>query len=112
MKVYGISNCDTVRKSRKWLDQAGISHEFHDFRKQGLSEQQLSHWEEAVGWEALLNRRGTAWRKLPEPTRDSIDAASAHALMLDNPTLIKRPVVEAGDAVTVGFSPERWQALT
>jgi len=112
MKVYGISNCDTVKKSRKWLDQAGIAHEFHDFRKQGLDEQRLSQWEHAVGWETLLNRRGTSWRKLPEQTRDNIDASSAHALMLDNPTLIKRPVVEAGDTVTVGFSPVRWQELT
>jgi len=108
MKLYGIKNCDTVRKARKWLDDNGIAHEFHDFRKDGLSSEQLSQWEQAVGWETLLNKRGTTWRQLPDHVRENIDAASAHQVMLDNPSIIKRPVTERGDEVTVGFNADQW----
>lgn len=110
IKLYGISNCDTVKKARKWLDDHAIEYEFHDFKKHGLSSEQLAVWEQFVGWEALLNRRGTTWRKLPEDVRDSIDVASAHQLMLDNPSIIKRPVVENQGVVSVGFSAEEWAA--
>mgnify|MGYP001251923939 FL=1 len=108
MKIYGISNCDTVRKARKWLTENGVAHEFHDFRKDGLPESNLAAWEETLGWEALLNRRGTTWRQLPAEDRDTIDAPSAHRLMLAHPTLIKRPVVEADGLTMVGFSPDEW----
>lgn len=110
MKLYGIKNCDTVKKARKWLDNAGISHDFHDFKKDGLDSKLLARWEQAVGWEALLNRRGTTWRKLPDEVRDNISAQSAHNIMLDNPSIIKRPVVELGDAVSVGFNADEWAA--
>lgn len=110
MKLYGIKNCDTVKKARKWLDNANISHDFHDFKKDGLDDRLLTRWEQAVGWEALLNRRGTTWRKLPDEVRDNISAQSAHDIMLDNPSIIKRPVVEYGDAVTVGFNADEWAA--
>lgn len=110
MKVFGIRNCDTVKKARKWLDEAGINYEFHDFKKNGLASEKLSQWERAVGWEALLNRRGTTWRKLPDQVRDSIDSQSAHQIMLENTSIIKRPVVERGDNVTVGFNAEEWAA--
>ena len=109
MKLYGIKNCDTVKKARKWLDEAGIAYEFHDFRKDGLTDELLVKWEQSAGWETLLNRRGTTWRKLPEAVRDTISFQSAHQAMLDNPSLIKRPVVEHGDRVMVGFSAEEWE---
>lgn len=108
MKLYGIRNCDTVRKARKWLDEHGIAYEFHDFRKDGLSEELLSRWEAALGWEALINRRGTTWRGLPEDVRNSMDAASAHRVMLENPSIIKRPVVEHNGHASIGFSADEW----
>ncbi|WP_404363674.1 ArsC family reductase [Marinobacter sp.] len=109
MKLYGIKNCDTVKKARKWLDEAGIAHEFHDFKKDGLTSERLTRWEEAAGWEALLNRRGTTWRKLPQTVRDTIGAQTAHEIMLENPSVIKRPVVEHGDSVMIGFNAGEWE---
>lgn len=108
MKIYGIKNCDTVKKARKWLDEQGIAYEFHDFRKDGLDDALLSYWEEAVGWEILINRRGTTWRKLPDEVRDTISAQSAHDIMLENPSIIKRPVVEHEGSVSVGFKADEW----
>ena len=108
MKLYGIKNCDTVKKARKWLDEQGIEHSFHDFKKDGLDETLLTHLEQAVGWETLINRRGTTWRKLPDEVRDTIDGSSAHNLMLDNPSIIKRPVVEHQGSVSVGFKADDW----
>lgn len=108
MKLYGIKNCDTVKKARKWLDENGIAYEFHDFKKDGLDEALLARWEQTIGWEALVNRRGTTWRKLPEELRDTIGAQTAHEVMLSNPSIIKRPVVESGDQVSVGFSADEW----
>jgi arsenate reductase len=110
MKLYGIRNCDTVKKARKWLDEHRIEYQFHDFKKDGLSSELLATWEHSAGWEALLNRRGTTWRKLPEDIRENIDAASARRVMLDNPSIIKRPVVEFQDAVTAGFNADDWAA--
>jgi len=111
MKLYGIRNCDTVKKARKWLDEQGISYEFHDFKKDGLDEVRLSQWENAVGWERLLNRRGTTWRKLSDKVRDTISAQSAHAIMLENTSIIKRPVVEHESSVYVGFNANDWATL-
>ena len=108
IKLYGIRNCDTVKKARKWLDENAVEHQFHDFKKDGLSSAQLAIWEQAVGWDTLLNKRGTTWRKLSEDIRDGIDAASAHHLMLENPSIIKRPVVQFQGAVTVGFNADDW----
>src|SRR6056297_1972581 len=110
MKLYGIKNCDTVKKARKWLDQNGVDYQFHDFKKDGLDDPLLSSWEEALGWEALINRRGTTWRKLPEEVRDTISAQTAHAIMLENPSIIKRPVVESANEVRVGFNADEWSA--
>jgi arsenate reductase len=110
MKLYGIKNCDTVKKARKWLDDNGIAHEFHDFKKDGLTSEKLSQWEKAIGWETLLNKRGTTWRKLPDEVRDNISAQSAHQLMLENTSIIKRPVVERADQVSVGFNADEWAA--
>lgn len=104
--IYGIPNCDTVKKARAWLSEQGVSATFHDFKKQGVPETQLARWLQAVGWEKLVNRQGTTWRKLDEGEKTAvIDAASARVLMLRQPSVIKRPVVEWGDGeVTVGFS--------
>lgn len=109
--LYGIPNCDTVRKARKALDAAGVEHRFHDFRKDGLDEARLRRWVEALGWEALVNRRGTTWRQLPEEQRQSLDIEAAIALMGEHPALIKRPVIEHGGSVTVGWTSDIASAL-
>ena len=107
--LYGIPNCDTVKKARAWLDERGIVHTFHDFKKQGIEARQLASWSEAAGWETLLNRKGTTWRRLDEVARAGVvDAGSAQALMLANTSLIKRPVVEWGGQITVGFDAAAW----
>ena len=110
--LYGIPNCDTVKKSRAWFDEHHHPYTFHDFKKQGVPEQELSAWIAALGWEALLNTKGTTWRKLDAATQASvIDAPSAQALMLDHPSIIKRPVVAlVGQAarITVGYVPQDW----
>ncbi|WP_018953109.1 ArsC family reductase [Thioalkalivibrio sulfidiphilus] len=109
--LYGIKNCDTVKKARKWLEAHGVEYRFHDFRADGLEAKQIDAWIKAVGWETLLNRRGTTWRKLPEAVREGIDEKRAAALMLEHPTLIKRPVVEHGKQVLVGFDPDVYAKL-
>ncbi|MDR0227405.1 MAG: ArsC family reductase [Burkholderiaceae bacterium] len=111
--LYGIPNCDTVKKARAWLTEQGLAHTFHDFKKQGVPAGQLPGWMAAVGWEKLLNRQGTTWRKLDAATQAAAtDAAGAAALMQQQPSVIKRPVVEWPQGqVTVGFSPEAWAAL-
>ncbi|MEX0605998.1 MAG: ArsC family reductase [Marinobacter sp.] len=108
MKLYGIKNCDTVKKARQWLDESGVAYDFHDFKKDGLTAELLERWERAVGWETLLNRRGTTWRKLPDEVRDTMNPQSAHDVMLDNPSIIKRPVVEQSDDILVGFNADEW----
>ena len=110
--LYGIPNCDKVKKARAWLSEHGVAHDFHNFKKHGVPSDALDHWLGQVGWEALVNRRGTTWRKLDEATRTAVvDAASARLLLLAHPSLIKRPVVRwtgPNDAVTVGFDPADW----
>ena len=113
--VYGIPNCDTVKKARAWLQEQGLAYQFHDFKKQGVPAERLPAWMAAVGWEKLLNRQGTTWRKLDATVQAGVtDAPSAATLMCEQPSVIKRPVVEwqGGPArdVTVGFSPEAWNA--
>lgn len=109
--VYGIRNCDTCRKALKWLAAEGIEHRFQDFRVDGLDAASLSAWVKEAGWEKLLNRRGTTWRNLSDAEKDGVDAAKAEALMAGNPTLIKRPVFEAGADVLVGFGAAEQAAL-
>ena len=111
--LYGIPNCDTVKRARTWLGDHGVAYTFHDFKKQGVPEAELDRWLQEPGWEALVNRRGTTWRKLDEATRTAVvDAASARAVLLANPSLIKRPVVNWGakTGVTTGFDAEAWAA--
>ena len=109
--LYGIPNCDTVKKARDWLAQQGVAHEFHDFKKAGVPADHLARWVAAAGWERVLNRKGTMWRKLDAATQASVvDAASAQAVMARESSTIKRPVVEWDDGrVTVGFDAADWQ---
>ncbi|MCB1876496.1 MAG: ArsC family reductase [Chromatiales bacterium] len=109
--LYGIKNCDTMREARTWLKENGVEYHYHDFRGDGLEAERLRGWIGRLGWEALANRRGTTWRKLPEEQRSDLDDGKALALMLRYPAMIKRPVLEYGDTVEVGFSPERYQSL-
>ena len=109
--LYGISNCDTVKKAQRWLTSNDVEFTFHDFRKDGLSEAQLQAWVAAVGWEALLNKRSTSWRALDDETKNTIDEASAIREMLTTPTLIKRPVLSLGDHIQVGFKESDYSAL-
>ena len=104
--VYGIKNCDTVRKARRWLEAQGVDYEFHDLRADGLSQTKLKSWIKAVDWEVLLNRRGTTWRKLPEDKREDMSGTRAIRLMFEYPTLIKRPVIEHGKHLLVGFDED------
>ena len=110
--IFGIPNCDTVKKARAWLTEHGVSHAFVDFKKQGVDEAALAHWLAQLGWQALLNTRGTTWRQLSDEERSGVtDAASASALMRAQPSLIRRPVVQwQSGAVSVGFDPAAWQA--
>jgi len=112
IKVYGLKNCDTCRKALKWLAANDIAHEFSDFRASPVEAGQIAQWEVAVGWETLLNRRGTTWRGLPDGDKDTIDRSSAIKLMTAHPALMKRPVFELPDRVLVGFSPETQNALS
>lgn len=106
LHLYGIKNCGTVRKALAWLDAQAVACTFHDFRKEELSAEVLDGWIRAVGWETLLNRKGTTWRGLPDETRETINAKSARALMLENPSIIKRPVTVNGKTVSVGFDED------
>jgi arsenate reductase (glutaredoxin) len=110
--LYGIPNCDTVKKARAWLNAAGIEYSFHDYKKSPPDAALLNGWAEAVGWEKLLNRAGTTFRKLPEDQRSVASRDDAVALMVAHPSAIKRPVVVHPGGLLVGFSPENWdQAL-
>lgn len=111
IKLYGIPNCDTMKKARKWLDENNIDYEFHDYKKLGVPEKDLKQWVKKSGWEALLNRRGTTWRKLDDNTKNNIDASSAIRIMLDNPSIIKRPVLEAGNKLFIGFNVDEYNSL-
>ena len=91
--MFGIKNCDTIKKARKWLEAEGIDYQFHDYKKEGLSTEMLNSWVKDLGWEALVNKRGTTWRKLPEAVKESIDQASAIEIMLENTSIIKRPLL-------------------
>jgi arsenate reductase (glutaredoxin) len=107
--VYGIPNCDSVKKASAWLTEHGQPHAFHDFKKLGVPPDKLALWAQAAGWEKLLNRQGTTWRKLDAAAQSAVtDSASAQALMRAQPSVIKRPVVDWGTAVTVGFDAAAW----
>ena len=108
--VYGIPNCDTVKKARAWLDAQGIEYAFHDYKKEGADRAKLERWVAEKGWETVLNRRGTTFRQLPDADKADIDAAKAVRLMQAHPSTIKRPVVEHPGGLLVGFDAAEWQA--
>jgi arsenate reductase len=109
--IYGIKNCDTMKKARAWLEAREIVHQFHDYKAQGIEKSTLQGWVKQAGWPVLLNRAGTTFRKLTEADRQDLTETKAIALMLAQPSLIKRPVLEVNGRLTVGFKPEHYQAL-
>jgi len=109
VKVYGINNCDTVKKTRRWLDDNGVKYEFVDFRKARISKKEIARWADTTGWEMLLNRRSTTWRKLENEEKESINKDVAIGLMIAHPTLIKRPVVTTGKDMLVGFTEKAFR---
>lgn len=108
--IYGIKNCDMMKKARAWLDARGTAYDFHDYKVAGIDRPRLAAWCREVGWEVLLNRAGTTFRKLPDADKQDLDAAKAVTLMLAQPSLIKRPVLDLGSRLLVGFKPDAYQA--
>ena len=108
--IYGIKNCDTMKKARAWLDKKGAAYEFHDYKTAGIERARLEGWAGKVGWETLLNRAGTTFRKLPDKDKEGLTETKAMALMLASPSMIKRPVLETGGKLLVGFKPEAYEA--
>ena len=106
--LYGIKNCDTMKKARAWLDAHGIAYAFHDYKSAGIDEGRLRRWSAQLGWERLLNRSGTTFRKLPDADKENLDEAKAIRLMLAQPSMIRRPVLEAQDQLIAGFDPDRY----
>ncbi len=110
--LYGIPNCDTVKKARVWLDQNGVAYAFHDYKKSGIDRKRLMTWVQEHGWETILNRSGTTFRKLPETDRESLDADKAIDLMLGQPSMIKRPILDLGDKRIVGLKAEIYAGVS
>ena len=109
--IYGIKNCDTMKKARAWLDAHGVAYDFHDYKAAGVAKEKLKQWSDQLGWETLLNRAGTTFRKLPDTDKEDLTEKKAIALMLAQPSMIKRPVLEAKGKFTVGFRPEDYKKL-
>lgn len=109
--LYGIKNCDTIRKARRWLEQQQIDYHFHDYRTDGLNESQLRLWSRQLGWENLLNKRGTTFRQLPAESKQSLDEEQAIALLLAHPAMIKRPLLVVDSRHLLGFKPEQYRAF-
>ncbi len=109
--LYGRPNCDTMKKARQWLDEHGIDYAFHNYKKDGVPQAALQQWVEQLGWETLLNKRGTTWRRLDDTVKQQIDENKAIDIMLANPSIIKRPVLVDGDRILVGFDPQQYDSL-
>jgi len=109
--MYGIKNCDTIKKARTWLESHKVDYDFHDYKAQGIDKPTLEGWVRKVGWEVLLNRAGTTFKKLPDADKENVTEKKAIALMLAQPSMIKRPVLEAKGKVTVGFKPDEYKKL-
>ncbi|MCA6123712.1 ArsC family reductase [Bradyrhizobium sp. WSM 1704] len=104
--IYGIKNCDTMKKARAWLDDRGVAYDFHDYKTAGIGKDKLKQWSEEVGWETLLNRAGTTFKKLPDTDKEGLNERKALALMAEQPSMIKRPVLDLGAKRVVGFKPD------
>jgi len=109
--IFGIRNCDTMKKARAWLDARGVDYRLHDYKVAGVDAGRLDRWVRELGWERVLNRAGTTFRTLPDSAREGLDAQRAIALMLAQPSMIRRPVLEAGDRLVIGFSPDRYDTV-
>ncbi len=109
--IYGIKNCDTMKKAFAWLEGHKVAYQFHDYKKEGIEKAQLEKWAKAVGWETLLNRAGTTFRKLPDNDKQGLNEKKAVGLMLAQPSMIKRPLIEKGSNLLVGFKPEDYMKL-
>lgn len=109
LTIYGIKNCDTVKKARAWLDAKGVAYAFHDYKSHGIDRARLEAWARDIGWETLLDRAGTTFRKLPDAEKAGLDERKALALMLDHPSMIKRPVLDLDGRLVVGFKPEQYE---
>ena len=107
--IYGIKNCDTMKKARAWLDAKGVAYDFHDYKTAGIAKEKLKGWSDKLGWEVLLNRAGTTFKKLPDADKEGLTEKKALALMLAQPSMIKRPVLETGGKLLVGFKPENYE---
>jgi arsenate reductase len=108
--MYGIKNCDTIKKARKWLEDRGVAYDFHDYRASGIDAARLNKWSDALGWQAVLNRAGTTFRALPDAEKQGLDQDKAIALMIAQPSMIKRPMVEHGGKLLLGFKPAEYEA--
>ena len=111
MIIYGISNCDTVKKAKNWLDKHNIDYQFHDFRKQGLDKKIIDGWLKTVAWDKILNKRSTSWRNLDPSIQQTINESNVVDLLIDNPTLIKRPVMDVNDTITIGFNSDTYEGI-
>mgnify|MGYP004001534887 CR=1 FL=1 len=109
--LFGIKNCDTIKKARHWLSNNGIAYQFHDYRSDGLEQEQLEQWCQELGWEQLLNRRGTTWRKLPDAVKETINEKTAVTLMLEQPAMIKRPLLDTGTQRLLGFKATEYEHI-
>ena len=109
--IYGIKNCDTMKKAFAWFDARGVAYDFHDYKKSGVTKAQLTQWCRATGWQAVLNRAGTTFRKLNDADKQTLTQDKAIALMIAQPSMIKRPILETGSKLEIGFTPERYAAL-
>lgn len=111
VKIYGIPNCDTIKKARIWLSDHGIGYEFHDYKKAGIDEKMLKSWIQSLGWEALLNKRSTSWRQLDDGIKSNLDETKAMEIMLQNPTIIKRPLLDDGEKLYLGFKADHYSQI-
>ena len=107
--VYGIKNCDTMKKALKWLDEQGLEYHFHDYKKDGVPEAQLRRWIDALGWDTVINRRGTTWRKLDDVVKESMNTEKSVNLAMENSSVIKRPILQSNDFILAGFKADEWE---
>jgi len=108
MKIFGIKNCDTMKKAFRWLDEHNISYTFHDYKKEGLEDATAKAWVDELGWENVINKRGTTWRKLEEDTKNTMDSKNAVHIMVSQPSIIKRPLLKIDDSIILGFNADEY----